>query len=364
MKKVYIIFVFSFSLVSNLSAQIADSSQLSFTGCIDAYYAYYTDSLGQNNFQQFPSVSPRSNQFGLNTIMFTADYVSQNVRATTSIHLGDIANSSWSSTYNHIMEAHAGFKLCKKVWLDAGIFRTHVGTEGLLPKENIASSISVGTYYEPYYESGIRFNYAANNDLTLNLFVLNGYNLIEDNNHKKSLGLLVNYKVDDRINIGYSNYTGDDSPIADTASHLRIHNCAFVNYQSYKFKAQIGGDFCFQQNVMTLNGNSNSPNATMMSGVLSLKYACGHHISIYARGEMFNDPEGFMSMLFTDSLNNQTGLNINGITAGVEIQPTENSYIRIESRELMAAEEQELFYWNADFSNKRFEYMINFGLSF
>ncbi len=82
-------------------------------------------------------------------------------------------------------KANAGVRLCKNLWLDAGFFRTHVGTEGLFPKENITSSVAVATYFEPYYEAGLKLSYAATEKLALSLYVLNGYNLYEDNNKKE-----------------------------------------------------------------------------------------------------------------------------------------------------------------------------------
>ena len=157
-------------------SQANDStSHFSLSAYVDAYYASYNDSLGTGSYQQFPSVSPRSNTFGLNTAMLTVQYDAKKVRGIATFHYGDIARSAWSPLFNNIMEAHAGVRLCKKLWLDAGLFRTHFGTEGLLPKENIANSIALNTYYEPYFESGLRLNYIPSDKLSMTLYVLNGY---------------------------------------------------------------------------------------------------------------------------------------------------------------------------------------------
>ena len=367
MHKNYIIviaFAFIFFLTQKATAQSTDStSHFSITGYVDAYYAYYTDSLERHAFQQFPSVSPRSNQFGLNTAMVTAQYDADKVRAIVSLHYGDIPLSSWSGTYNPIMEAHAGIRLCKKLWVDAGFFRTHVGTEGLLPKENIASSISINTWYEPYFESGVRFNYTPNDKLVINLFILNGYNMFEDNNNKKSLGLLVNYTFNDKLSIGYSDYLGDDAAMDDKKSRLRFHNNLFLNYQSKKLKVQAGGDICMQQHAAYANHTSDTEGAWMGSGVLSIKYLCCKQTSVYTRGEIFNDPQGFMSGLI-DGEKYRKGLLIYGFTLGVEYKPTDNSYIRLEGRDLIADKDQKIFYWNKKQTNTRIETMISIGVSF
>src|SRR5436190_19678341 len=197
--------VFSSLLASRSFSASNDSDTFKISGYVDAYFAYYTDSVGVGEFQKFPSVSPRSNQVGLNTAQVTFQYDAEKVRGIATLHYGDIPLSTWSGTFNTIMEAHAGVRLCKKLWVDAGFFRTHVGTEGLLPRENITSSVSVNTFHEPYFESGVRLNYNPSEKFAINLMLLNGYNLFEDNNNKKSLGMLITYALDSSANIGYSN---------------------------------------------------------------------------------------------------------------------------------------------------------------
>ncbi|MFL5765715.1 MAG: outer membrane beta-barrel protein [Bacteroidia bacterium] len=330
------------------------------SGYIDAYYAFYTDSLGMGAYQKFPSISPRSNQLGLNTAMITASYDGEKARAIVTLHFGDIPRSTWSSTMNNVMEAHAGILLHKNLWLDAGLFRTHFGTEGLLPKENFTSSVSVNTFFEPYYEAGARLNFNPNPKLSMNLYVLNGYNLYEDNNGKKSIGLLVTYALSDKGNIGYSNYTGDDSPVGDTVSHLRIHNNVFWNYQVKKIKFQLGGDYCMQKNSDT----TGKVNAMMYSGVAGVKFQAKKKFAVYGRYEFFQDPQGCMSGVMIDKEGKKTGIKMWGATLGLEYKPDDNSYIRLEGRQIQMDKNQEIFHWDGKSTSSRAEVMVNMGVSF
>ena len=355
--------LFTFLLFSANSFAQKDSAIIQFSGYVDAYYAHYTDSVAPGSYQQFPSVCPKEG-FGLNTAMLTAAYDAEKVRGIVSLQFGDIARSAWSGTFNNIMEAHAGLRLSKKLWLDGGFFRTHFGTEGLLPKENIASSIAVGTWYEPYFESGLRLNYNPNDKLAINLFVLNGYNMYEDNNNKKSFGTLVTYALGEKGNIGYSNYMGDDTPTQPDSikavSHMRIHNNLFWNYQFGKLKTQIGGDYCMQQNSDTLGKNS----ASMLSGLIALKYQMKKNFSVYLRGEIFNDEQGFMTGVIVDKQNKQTGLNLWAATLGMEYKPTDNSYVRLEGRQIQMNSDQEIFRWDNKNVANRMEILFHFGVSF
>jgi hypothetical protein len=343
------------------AAPKVDLAAIKISGYVDGYYAYYTDSVGVGNFQKFPSTSPRSNQFGLNTAVLNFQYDGEKVRGIVTLHFGDIPKATWSGTYTNIMEAHAGVRLRKKLWLDVGFFRTHFGTEALLPKENFMSSVSVNTFYEPYFEAGARLNYNPNDKLAINIYALNGYNMYEDNNEKKSLGMLVTYALSDKGNIGYSNYLGDDSPVGDSVSHFRTHNNLFLNYQIKKLKIQVGGDYCTQKNS---DITDTTKTASMYSGVFSLKYQLKPKFAISGRGEMFNDPQGFMSGVMVDKQSKLTGFKLWGATLGLEYKPNDFTYIRLEGRQLQMDKNQEIFYWNGKNVASRTEVLFNVGISF
>ena len=348
--------------VAGLSAQ-TDSSKSSFSlsGYVDTYFAYYTDSLSEGTFQQFPTVSPISESIGLNIAQLSAKYSAEKLRATVTLHYGDIPLSAWSGNYNFIQEANVGFRICKKLWVDAGFLRTHIGAEGLYPKENIASSISIPTWLEPYYESGLKINYLPTEKLTINLFLLNGYNRFEDNNKKKSAGLQATYIITDQFNIGYTNYFGDDSPTGDSVSHARFFNNLILNYEAGKFKATAGIDFATQQNSSLEDADQS---ASMFSALLAMRYMICEKFDIYARGEIVNDPDGFLSGTFENTHHEITGLDMKGFTFGAEYKPTENSYLRLEGRQFVADDLQKIFHWDGKNTNTRTEILANLGIWF
>jgi hypothetical protein len=344
------------------SAQTEDSSRVfKISGYVDAYYAYYTDSVGPGNYQKFPSVSPRSKEFGLNTAMITAEYTAERVRGIVTLQYGDIPKSAWSTTFNNILEAHAGIRLCKKLWLDAGFFRSHFGTEGLLPKENFVSSIAISTYFEPFYEAGARLNYVPDDKWSISLYGLNGYNLYEDNNFKKSIGMLITRTLGANGNIGYSNYLGDDNQVQSDVSLFRFHNNIFYNQLFGHLKVQLGADYCLQSNS-SLEDPGHS--ASMYSGEASFKYLFTDKFALAARGEVFHDPNGYMGGLIENTDNEFTGLKMWGVTLGAEFKPTENSYLRIEGRQIQFDNKQQLFYWDGENKSNRLELSANVGVSF
>ena len=358
----YLFLISLLFFMGNLFAQQKDTATIKMSGYADAYYAYYTDSVGIGNYQKFSPVDSKSNSFGLNEATITAQYDGLKYRGIVTAQYGDIPKNLWPPTFVGIMEAHVGVKVCSKLWLDAGFFRTHIGAESLLPKENLATSLSIANYYEPFYESGVRLDYHPTSKIVLDLYIMNGYNIYEDNNNKKSIGVFAVYNFNDNTNIGYSNYIGDDTPLAaDTISHTRILQNIFANYQIGKLKMQIGFDYFLQQNSNIIEQNKT---VSAYSGLLTFKYYFHNRFSVYDRVEIFNDPQGFVSTVFPDSTGLLTGYKLWGNTTGIEYKPTDNSYIRLEGRKLQMDSNQYIFYWNGAKRNYRLETLLNLGISF
>jgi hypothetical protein len=335
-------------------------SRLSISGYADAYYAYYTDSVGPGNFQKFPTVSPRSNSIGLNVALLDCKYETKNVRVHVAFHYGDLVKSSWSPALNNIARAHVGVRLAKNLWIDAGMFRTHFGTELLYPRENPTSSVAIGTYYEPYYESGARIEYTPTEKLSIDLYALNGYGIYEDNNKKKSVGVLVSCNFSEKFNLNYSNYIGDDTPDSIKVSHLRIHNNLYFNLTLGHLFVQGGGDFCMQEHS---NLTSTEP-GYMYSALLTAKLSFLKKFAVYGRGEILQDANGYMTTIFKDYTGRLTGYKLWSATGGIEFKPAENAYMRLEGRDVQMDENQQIFYWDGKPTSTRYEVMATMGVSF
>ncbi len=331
------------------------TSGFKISGYTDVYYARYSDSVGQGNYQKFPVISPRNNEIGLNIIQLTGQYTSEKIRAIVTLHYGDIPASAWSPQFNMIQEANAGIKLGKKVWLDAGFFKTHIGTEALLPKDNIASSLSIITTYEPWFQSGVKLTYLPNDKFLFCLHVLNGYNVFVDNNSRKSVGVSFLYTMNDKFNFGYYNLIGNELPDSVKGPHVRFLNNFVFNYQlTPKLKAQAGFDYIGQQNSGFID---KTKYASVYSAIVALKYQVVTKFGFYGRFEWFDDKEGFLS--------GQTNrYDPCGVTLGLEFKPTDNSYIRLEGRELIMNESEKIFRTDGQYTNIRYEGMINIGVWF
>ncbi|HSY75376.1 MAG TPA: outer membrane beta-barrel protein, partial [Bacteroidia bacterium] len=223
-KNLFVLFALCYLRCIPSIAQKDSAVSFKIGGYVDAYYAAYTDSVGSGKLQKFPAISPHSNSFGVNIAQATMRYNSYKLRSTVTLQAGDMPSAAWSPVYNFIQEANVGVKLCKTLWFDAGFFKTHIGTEALLPKDNIASSVSMITFFEPWWQAGGRLTYAPNEQLQIALYVVDGYNEFVAISRKKAIGLAVSYALGLKGSINYNNFISDNTPDNYPVSHTRFLN--------------------------------------------------------------------------------------------------------------------------------------------
>lgn len=343
-----------FLVIISLTTYAQDSeskAKLDVSGYIDFYYAHYTDHVEQGSFEKFTTVAPRNNGFSLDIAQLSMNYTADRIRAHVTVHYGDIPSSSWSSVFNFIQQGYIGYNVAKNVWIDAGLFTTHIGTEALLPKDNKLSTLALGTYHEPYYQSGFAVRYDPGEKVSVSLHLLNGYNNFLDNNRSKSAGVLVKYIASEKVTVSYSNLLGQE-----TLGHdLRFYNNAVLALTPLKKTSlTLGADYGVQNGMV------------MSSGMAILNYAWTNNFSSTIRAEYFDDPNGFLSGLFPSNANStiSTGLSARGITLGFEYKPTDNSYVRIESRRLTSPNTLQFFTSDGVATGRRTEVIFTTGIWF
>jgi hypothetical protein len=300
------------------------------------------------------SIGWRRNEFNLNTAQVTASMEQDWYRGRATFQFGTIAQQAWTpAAFSAVQEANLGFKAAgnlggegNNLWIDGGIFLTHIGNEALMPRYNWLSNLALVTMYEPFYQSGIRASYNWGSMLTAQLHVLNGYGNIVDNNINKSVGWLVGYNPLSNLGVSWSGLVGDESNTGD-AAFVRFYNNFNVNYMildTLGIRAQM--DVANQSNLGLYYG-----------GQLTARYDFLDHFGVTVRGEMIQDPNGVVT---TDKLQGF------GATLGLEYRPTKQSYVRLEGRQLfMDPTNNKLFMdANGNASSNRFELLANTGIWF
>ncbi len=323
---------------------------------VDAYYSHYSDSSNSNGFQKFPTISPRNQQFGLNMIQLSAKYNSAKFRSTITLFGGDCPKAAWSSDYNYIQEANLGFNLFKKLWLDMGFFRTHIGLESIQPRENITMSLATTTYFEPYYLSGAKLTWQHSDRLTFQLNAFNSFNQFVETNRNKALGFSMSFAPSKKASFSYSNILCDESPSGENLKKTRFYNNFCWTYKSSKWVLGIEANYGLQTHSCLSNTGET---AHMFSSLIASKYRFNPKCATYVRGELFHDPNEILTGPVLNENHAIVGLEIAGLTAGFEFKPIPNSFVRIECRTL-SNYNQHIFQYQQAPSKIRAE--LNFGM--
>lgn len=343
-------------------AQESDSTQrLSISGYIDVYFAAFSDSLGPNALQKYNTVSPRDRRFGVNVAQLGLHYFHEKVRGNLIVHYGDIMEATWDETFRFLQEANVGLRLAERLWLDAGFFATHIGTESFLPKNNLTSSTALATYNEPFFQSGARLAYTTPDERFYGEFwVLSGYNLFLDTNKAKSLGVLLRYALSEKVNITYANLVGRESPDGvEPQQYLNYHNL-YLTTEGKKWQLVAGADWGWQS-----NSSLSDPEGTafIYNALLTLRHNWSEAFSTTLRGEVFSDENGFISGTFPTQTGAEEGLQTWGLTFGTEYRPKDKTYFRIEGRYLQTPDRLPIFY-DGNPTNERWEFSATLGLIF
>lgn len=337
-------------------------NQWKLSAYVESYYASYSDRLPVNTYQKFPTSAPVSNTFGLNMAMVNLQYQNESVNGVLTMHAGDIAASAWSPHFNFIQEAHLGVRLIRKLWLEGGYFRTHLGFESIQPRENIGSTIALTTYYEPYYLSGAKLTYYANDKLSLQLNAFNGFNTFVSINRKKTYGFSINYEIFKNLFFSYNTLLSDNTPDSVRPSHWRLYNDMYIAYKSKRLNLVLEMNYGLQQNS---DLKDTTKTASMYSMTMAGKYKMfKDKFSIYGRAELFDDPNEILTGPVNNANHQLVGINAYGINLGIEYKPMPNAYLRLEGRYLHLLDDETIFYTGSRYINTRQELVSALGFWF
>lgn len=202
----------SISLASLVAATTALADPWSYGGFVDGYYAYDTNNLNDKR-RPYTTQALYNEQTRINLGMLEGRYEGESFRAHLALQAGDSVRANYSAEperfFRYFQEAVAGYQLTEDLWLDAGIYLSHIGLESFNSKDNWTLSRSILAEFSPYYESGGRLSYKASDTVSAQLHLLNGYQNISDSKHP-ALGMQVAYAPSETESFVYNNFLGDE----------------------------------------------------------------------------------------------------------------------------------------------------------
>ncbi|MBC8088807.1 MAG: porin [Phycisphaerae bacterium] len=203
------------------------TTRITWGAFVDGYYAW--DFQQPGNFDRsfaggalFTTQPARHNEFNINLAFVEAKLDGQRVRGRIALQTGTSVQSNYSgepangqvsgpSLSRHIQEAVVGAKIAENVWVDGGIFFSHMGMEGWLSRDNPTYTRSLVAEYSPYYQSGAKLTWAATPKLTAQVNVVNGWQNISENNRGKGLGIRLDFAPMANSTLSYYNFFSQEA---------------------------------------------------------------------------------------------------------------------------------------------------------
>jgi hypothetical protein len=354
-----ILFIFAFT---QLFAQThADTTQhphtVQFNGFIDAYYSYdFNRPPKHEGSAPFIYNYKRNNEFSVNIALLSANYSGDKIRAKIGLQAGTYAQYNYASELplmQHIYEANAGIKVLKNMWLDAGIFASHIGNEAAASLSNPTLTRSIMAENTPYYQTGIKLTYDAGKKWLFSALLLNGWQNIQEtpNNNNKPLCTQILYRPNATTEINYSTFVGNEKP--DSTKQWRYFNHFYITSHLSK-KVYISGafDYGLQQKY-----KDNMHYDKWFGTSIILKYKFARKFSTSLRGEYYSDPNQVIV-----STNLPYGTEVLGGSLNLDFSPYPSSLIRIEGKYYNA--KNSIFLTETNTTNQTFIITVDFVISF
>lgn len=312
-----------------MPAQEEKESPLTISGYMEAYYVRDFNNPVDNTRPGFVYSHNRNNEVNLNLALIKAAYHFEKVRASLALAAGTYMNANYAAepgVLKNICEANAGVRISEKhdVWIEAGVFSSHLGFESAIGKDNPTLTRSISADNSPYFETGVKISYTSpGGKWFLSGLVLNGWQRIQriDGNSTPAAGHQVTYKPNGRLTLNSSSFIGNDKP--DSLRRMRyFHNLYAICQVSRKLEISAGFDIGAEQKAKGAGGYN-----TWFTPVLIARYAPSEKFSLAARGEYYEDKQGVI--ISTGSPN---GFRTSGYSVNADYQLAANVVWRTELR--------------------------------
>jgi hypothetical protein len=296
-----------------------------FTAFVDVYYAYDLGHSRDDDRPRFLYQYDRHSEVDLNLGLVKVDLERERVRAAFGLMAGTYAQANLvgePELLRNVFEARVGLKLCRThdLWLDAGIFPSHIGLEGAIGIDNWTLTRSIVAENSPYYLSGARLTWKPGARWEVAALFLNGWQRIRRvQNDIPCAGTQVLWTIRKGMKLNWSTFVGSDVP--DSLGLFRAFNNLWWSWEGAQWGAQIGLDAGMQEAV------SGGDPDTWAGALVILRRNFKHGWRATARAEYYADPGQVIVPTGTPH-----GLTTVGYSIGLDKQVMEDMFIRFEGR--------------------------------
>lgn len=278
----------------------------------DTYYAFDANQP-PNRERPFTTVPTRHNEFTLNLAFVEGKLEADRLRGRLALQTGTSVAANYASELRdpnkngvqladllqHVQEATAGYRLSDGLWIDAGIYLSHIGFESFLSRDNWTYTRSLIADFSPYYQAGVKLSYDASPQWSFQLHLLNGWQNILETNSDKALGTQVTYRPSDKVTVIHNGFLGRET-------ELRIFQDLVVKVQiSDTWESSLAVDLGFQRKA---GGNGFS---SWYGASLQNRFRWNDRTYVTLRVESYADPDGVIVPTTTPNNFQAIGASVN-----------------------------------------------------
>ena len=274
---------------------------LTFSGFADTYYAHDFDDPDVHE-RPYTTLPLRNDEPRLNLGYADAKLDTEDWHGRLALQYGDSVIANYASEkyefWRYFQEAYAGYKVNDNLWIDGGIFFSHLGVESFISRDNYTYTRSLVADYSPYYESGLRATYTLSEEWSAELLLLHGWqNITQDEN--PALGMQINYTPTTTTQLTYANYLGD------LAGFRNFHD--FYGKYDLTEKLSLAAEFDVGNQNLTHDGG----NVWWNGWTFFARYKFTPKLSLGARVERYADPHQVVLQTLSGESYEAVGLSAN-----------------------------------------------------
>ncbi|MFM7721705.1 MAG: outer membrane beta-barrel protein [Bacteroidota bacterium] len=302
-------FLFTFLLLPITLFSQNRKDSIHFSGYTEIYFAQDQHNWNDHERPDFLYSHTSTNHFTLNTAVLDFKYSSDRIKTQLSLVEGTYANKVTSAEpigFGAMYLGNVAYQLIPKnsLWLQAGVFPSHIGIETAIGFSNLSLSRSLAAENSPYYESGLNLQYnSKNNKWFYSLLLLNGWQTmtLRAQQRRPDIGSQIQFKPNSNITLNHSTYYGEVA-VVDSSQTRFFQNFYATFLLKEKWNIQLQADYGIQETGKErFNKNWNT-------GFFGIGYKANEKIQLAGRAEWINDEN---NLVLTSVTNKMWGYSFN-----------------------------------------------------
>lgn len=295
---------------------------------VEPYYSWDADRPPDHERPSFLYNYDRAGEPDVNLVLLRAGYDGARLRAAGGVAVGSYMDANYAAEpdgLQNVFEASVGVRLSdsRDLWLDAGVFPSHIGFESAIGRDNWTLTRSLAAENTPYYEAGLKLGYrTANGQWFVSGLLLNGWQRIRrpDGNTTPAFGWQVTWAPSAAVTINSSSFVGNDFP--DDERRMRyFHGLYGILALSDRWGLTLGLDTGSQQEA-----KGSSATDWWVNPQAVLRYQVSDRVSVAGRVEYYDDRNGVIVSP------TGAGFRTLGLSANVDWSLRDNVLWRFEAR--------------------------------